>query len=108
MDSAPCERARDGLPAALLLIWLLSVVDWALTVDALALGIASEANPVAAAMLGMGDWQSLIVKQTIVGVCCLALLALRSHRLARSGAYICAVAYAVVVVYQCLARLVVL
>ena len=89
-------------------VLLCNLVDWALTRDALALGIASEANPVAAWMLGQGDAAGLLIKTGIVAACCLGLWLLRRRPLAMTGARVCAAAYVALVVYQALARVVVL
>ncbi|HAM58789.1 MAG TPA: hypothetical protein DCQ64_26605 [Candidatus Rokubacteria bacterium] len=89
-------------------ILVCNVVDWALTRDALALGIASEANPVAGLMLGAGDVAGLAIKVGLVAACCLGLWLLRSRTLALRAAQWCAGAYVAVVLYQALARAVVL
>ena len=97
-----------GFTTTLLLILVCSLADWALTRDAIALGLANEANPVAGWMLAQGDLTGLLLKMGVVGAGCLSLWLLRRHMAAQRAARLGAACYVAVVVYQALARLVIL
>lgn len=111
-DGVPARSCGDahhlGTVPALAALLVLNLLDWTLTVDALALGIATEANPVGRWMLAQGTGQSLAWKMGVIAAACLALYLLREHRSARCGTLVCVGAYLAVVLYQCAARVVVL
>jgi hypothetical protein len=75
------------MPALILLIIVTNACDWALTQDALSLGIAREANPVGQWMLAQGLWQSLALKLAIVGTGCLVLFLFRDRRWVRGATW---------------------
>jgi len=101
-------REEVHLLFALLVLMLLNLCDWALTQDAIALGVAREGNPVGAAMLSCGLWQSLVIKAGVVLVGCLGLYVVRRRRWGRVLLWTCLGSYVAVVLYQVMARLVVL
>lgn len=92
----------------LLIIWLLSLTDWAMTIDAIEMGIAEEGNPFAARFLSAGLWWSLLWKTGIATFGCLSLWLTREYRIAVFGAYFCAIAYIVLTLYHVAIRLVTL
>lgn len=94
----------QAMGTALAVVLLANLFDWLATVDALALGIATEANPIGRWMLELGTWQSLVVKMAWVGVACLALWIIRDRRWALIGARVCAVFYLVLAVWHVVGR----
>jgi hypothetical protein len=81
------------------------MVDWALTLDALIMGIAREANPVMVGITQIEPFASFILKLGIPVFGGLVLYALRSHRLARFGLRFLAFTYAALVIYEIVGRL---
>lgn len=95
---------RRAAPYLVALVFC-SLVDWALTVDALAMGIAREGNPVMVGVLQMDPVASFAVKLAIPVLGGLFLYACRSDRYARGGIKLLACAYAALAVYQIIGRL---
>ena len=91
---------------AIALILACNLADWALTLDAIALGIAREGNPIGAAILAQGTPESFAIKVGVVGVACAALWLLRGRRWAVWAASACAAVYVAVLVWHCAGRLV--
>lgn len=89
-------------------ILVAALADWGLTIDALYMGIAKEGNPVMAPVMAMEPWQSFAIKMGFTSL--LVLLCVYVHR--KTGSHLTAtiVAYMMValVLYQCLARVIVL
>jgi hypothetical protein len=105
------RTARRGLLAErraapyLMVLVFCSMVDWALTVDALAMGIGREGNPV---MVGVLQWEplaSFAVKLGIPVLGGLFLYTCRSDRYARFGIKLLACAYVALAAYQVIGRL---
>lgn len=92
---------------ALALLLVCNLADWALTEDALAMGIAREGNPIGALMLAQGPLLSLILKLGLVGVACAVLWALRGRRCVRAAAYACAAVYVALLCWHVVGRLLV-
>lgn len=63
----------------LALVFLLNLVDWAMTADELALGMAKEFNPIGAYFFGVSPFVVLFFKLSVVSICCAVLFALRSR-----------------------------
>jgi hypothetical protein len=95
---------RRAAPYLVVLVFC-SMVDWALTMDALAMGIAREGNPVMAGVLQMEPLASFAVKLGIPVIGGLILYACRSHRYARSGIKLLACVYVALAVYHIIGRL---
>jgi hypothetical protein len=95
---------RRAAPYLVVLVFC-SMVDWALTMDALAMGIAREGNPVMVGVLQMDPLASFGVKLGIPVLGGLFLYACRSDRYARAGIKLLACAYVALAVYQIIGRL---
>ncbi len=109
---APTERRwllaeRRAAPYLVVLVFC-SMVDWALTMDALAMGIAREGNPVMAGVLQMEPLASFAMKLGIPVLGGLFLYARRSNRYARFGIKLSACVYVALTLYQIAGRLFVL
>jgi hypothetical protein len=95
---------RRVMPYFLMLVFC-SIVDWALTADALIMGIATEGNPVMAAVIELDPAASFAVKLAVPVMGGLLLYTLRSHRAARLAMKSLACVFGVAVVYQVVGRL---
>ena len=98
---------RRAAPYLMVLVFC-SMVDWALTMDALAMGIAREGNPVMVGVVQMEPLASFAMKLGIPVVGGLFLYACRSRRYARFGIKLLACAYVALALYQIAGRLFVL
>lgn len=96
------------MKTALALLLLCNLADWALTVDALSMGIAREGNPIGAAMLAQGPLFGFALKVGVVGAACAVLWLLRGRQWAVTMATVCAAVYVFIVVWHCVGRLLVL
>jgi hypothetical protein len=95
---------RRAAPYLVVLVFC-SMVDWALTMDALAMGIAREGNPVMVGVLQMEPLASFGVKLAIPVLGGLFLFAFRSDSYARFGIKLLAWVYVALAVYQIAGRL---
>ncbi len=93
---------------ALVVLLVCNLADWALTVDAVAMGIAREANPVGNLILAQGTPESFVIKVGVVGACCAGLWLLRGRRWAVKAAYALAGVYVALLLWHCVGRLLVL
>ncbi len=106
VGQAPAEPrgfpAADTLVAPRVQLWLLGVlfalnaVDALMTLLAVRLGVATEANPIMAAALEVGEPMFLASKMIIVGLGCLVLWLARRRRIAQIGACVCVAAYSAI------------
>ena len=96
-DCAACAPLTTWLLVAL---WVLNVADFALTANALALGIADEANRVMGFFLDAGLGHAFAFKIGVVTAGVLALWLLRRRRVTLVATTALVLAYALVVVYQ--------
>lgn len=96
-DCAACAPLTTWLLFAL---WVLNVADFVLTANALALGIADEANRVMGYFLEAGLGQAFVFKIGVVSAGVLGLWLLRRRRVTLVASAALTGAYALVVVYQ--------
>jgi Domain of unknown function (DUF5658) len=95
---------RRVAPYLLVLVFC-SLVDWALTTDALSMGIAREGNPLMGLVTQLQPAASFAVKLAVPLLGGLVLYVLRSHRSARAGLKFLACVYVLLVLYHILGRL---
>jgi hypothetical protein len=95
---------RRAAPYLVVLVFC-SMVDWALTMDALAMGIAREGNPVMVSVVQMEPLASFGVKLAIPVLGGLFLYACRSDRYARIGIKLLACTYVALAIYEITGRL---
>jgi Ca2+/Na+ antiporter len=86
-------------------IWVLALVDWALTVDALALGVAKEANPAMRWIMGQAPEVSFLIKMGLTTILLVFLYHIRDNKMSDYLAAAALTVYIIAVVFQCLARL---
>jgi len=72
---------------------VLNALDAVMTMWAVRLGVATEANPIMAAALSLGEPVFFVAKMTVVGAGCAVLWAARRHRIAQIGAWLCVAVY---------------
>jgi hypothetical protein len=88
---------------------LLSLLDWTLTVDSIYMGIAYEANPLMRKALEYPLWVSFLAKTVLVGVLASGLVYMGRHAHWLAVVLRATVGlYLLVVIYQCVGRVVVL
>ncbi|HJW74526.1 MAG TPA: DUF5658 family protein [Thermoleophilia bacterium] len=93
-------KPRPVLVAALIALWLLNLWDLVLTRHALQSGLASEANSLMNALLGVGWLPAIVFKIGVVSLGVVVLWKYRHHRLAVSATVALMVFYCFVVLYQ--------
>ncbi len=96
-DCAACAPLTTWLLFAL---WVLNVADFVLTTNALALGIADEANRVMGYFLEVGTGHAFAFKIGVVSAGVLGLWLLRRRRVTLVASAALTTAYALVVAYQ--------
>lgn len=93
-------KPRPVLVVALAVLWLLNLWDLMLTRHALQSGLASEANSLMNALIGVGWLPATIFKIGVVTLGVVVLWKYRHHRLALSATVALMVFYCFVVFYQ--------
>jgi len=78
------SKTMRRINCVLILFGLLSVLDWAFTMWAIELGIATEANPFMAQLIALGGW-NLMLAGKLASVAAIALLV---HLLWRLGGWV--------------------
>lgn len=96
-DCAACASLTTWLLFAL---WVLNVADFVLTTNALASGIADEANRVMGYFLEVGLVQAFVFKVGVVSAGVLGLWLLRRRRVTLVASAALTTAYGLVVLYQ--------
>lgn len=81
------------LARMLVALLVLNVIDAVMTLWAIRLGVATEANPIMAAALEIGEPVFLLTKLSVVGVGCAVLWAARHRRIAQIGTCVCVTVY---------------
>ena len=99
------DRPRPIFPY-LLIIFVCNLADWALTLDAVNGGWATELNPVASWTFDQGNTASFIVKMVMVLPGLLLLWLMRRRLWARALAVALAWIYVILVGYHAYGRLV--
>lgn len=94
-----------GMVTALAVVIILNFADWALTMDAVLYGLATEANPIMAPFVAAGPWATLAVKAAVIAPGCLAIWLFRDRRVIRCCAWVVTGCCLAVFVWHILARL---
>jgi len=87
------------------IVFLLNLVDWAMTQDALSLGLAREGNPLAAALFNNSPLVALLFKILVVGTCCGLLFILRKRDFAYRATWLTAGLFMGLIFYQVVGRI---
>lgn len=98
--AAECIGCAQPLRWLLLALWVLNVLDLLLTRDALARGVAEEANKVMSFFMNAGPGVAVVFKIGVVSAGVLFLWLLRRYRATLVATALVTVFYACVVVYQ--------
>ena len=98
LELAPAMSRRPTMPSAtfaalLFTLTVLNAIDAVMTLWAVRLGVATEANPIMAAALSVGEPVFFVAKMAVVGAGCAVLWAARRHRIAQIGAWLCVAVY---------------
>ena len=103
-STAPATRHIVPL---LLLIAFLNLVDWAMTQDALSLGLATEANPLIGALFDRSPLTALFSKLVIVSICCGLLFVFRNYRSIYYTAWAATIFLVIVISYHIVGRIII-